>query len=77
MLFSRQTTSVKDIMPIISFILLQSVTIGDIRGKAEELIYDEYGQDKIIEFERYVIPSSQKDLIEKRSGMRYMFPHVY
>ena len=77
MLFSRQTTSVKDIIPIISFILLQSVPIGDIRGKAEELIYDEYGQDKIIEFERYVIPSSQKDLIEKRSGMRYMFPHVY
>ncbi|SVB50554.1 uncharacterized protein METZ01_LOCUS203408, partial [marine metagenome] len=59
MFFSRQITSVKDIIPIISFIFLQSVTIGDIRGKAEELIYDEYGQDKIIEFERYVITSNQ------------------
>ena len=75
--FTRHIIPVQAIVPFIPFLLIHSAAISDIRVRAEELIYDQYGKDKIIEYQKYVVPSGGKELIEKNSGMRYMFPHVY
>jgi len=65
------------IIPFISFLFIHSAAMCDIRERAEELIYDQYGKDKIIEYQKYVVPSGRKKLVEKSSRMRYIFPHVY
>jgi len=76
-LFTRHIIPVQAIVPVIPFLLIHSAAISDIRVRAEELIYDHYGNDKTIEYQKYVVPSGRKELIEKNSTMRYMFPHVY
>ena len=67
----------RHIIPFISFLFIHSAAMCNIRERAEELIYDQYGKDKIIEYQKYVVPSGRKNLVEKSAGMRYMFPHVY
>lgn len=72
-----RTLFTRHLIPFIPFLYIHSAAMCDIRERAEELIYDQYGKDKLIEYQKYVVPSGRKELVEKSSRMRYMFPHVY
>ena len=76
-LLTKHIIPVQAIVSFITFLFIHSAAMCNIRERAEELIYDHYGKDKIIEYQKYVVPSGRKDLVEKSAGMRYMFPHVY
>ena len=67
-----RTLFTRHLIPFIPFLYIHSAAMCDIRERAEELIYDQYGKDKLIEYQKYVVPSGRKELVEKSSRMRYM-----